>query len=276
MPRLPPRTPYTVGATGGSGTDPIVPSDYASSSQVIWKWNGTDVSQFETAPSYLTIVGGGGASPGSPPSISYVDTGGIGPRDQVDANGSGGAGIHYYFFEITDMPVLPDRYIFQYRMGRSANDANNWIGFHRGSYVFGGFGSTPVATGIVTRLGVSPQVTSTYVPYADVPFVGVNANSGVSILTGLSPTRGNTVRERHNYEPFDAGSTPTYMVSHVPVDGDCSTNVPAIVGFSGAFGAGAEFTGLPLTKFWMVVRASGAAMTVEYSELVILKHEWDL
>lgn len=256
------------------GTEVITPSKY-NAAGVLWRWNGVDVSQFETVSSYLTIVGGGGASPGSGPEISFQDYGPthVGNSVLVDCSvASPPGGLHFYFFKILDMPTLPERYNFQYRIRRDGNDVNTWIGFVRGSYVSGISGETPVATGMAWRLGISPQVSSVYVDYAATPLVGDNLNSGAAFVAG---GEGNTIQERYVWNPYEAGAVPAFRCSSVPVDGDGGTNTPAIAGFTGPVGIGTEWTGLPITDYWLVVRA-GTVNTIEFSELVITKHEYDL
>ena len=86
--------------------------------EVLWEWNGVDVSQFGNG------VGGPTSTKGSPTGTLSVGTltspGGDMVQDTVLIYTAGGTNTTVSYFEINDMPALPERYTVRCRISDRA------------------------------------------------------------------------------------------------------------------------------------------------------------
>jgi hypothetical protein len=213
-------TPFTVGTT-----ETLSPASYSTGeSLVIWKWNNTDTSQFQTTV-YKTTTASSFASSGS--SVVVDTTSDIGNQLEFNLDGISTAGVNQFgaLFDITDTDlVLPARYVvkvrFTYGLASDASELRVGLMVHnRNASEFWGYG---FEIGNASNVWTGARAEGTSASGAAAPF---EVGSGVTFPGYQSITAPST---GGNYE-F------TWLVA--PAD---ASNPPYI----GVFGIGASNAGV--------------------------------
>lgn len=262
-------TPYT------TPTKKVIPvSTYipASGSLVLWRWNGTDTSQF---PSFKNNEAGSATSE----VLSVSTATGVGPRLRYAVTVDGPP----YFTLLTpsDMPTLPSRYLVRYRIAFITYDPSQNVvaGFfsHNNASAIWGFGAGVTQDGIGIAFAAEGDLTSSGL----LPFI-TRSTSGYILQPNVSAGAVNcgTWYESEVIISEAALSTPTW-----PMIGTQSRGLGNTISSSGVdaetllgstpdsgWDARADLTSLGF--FYMNSTFTGDYV-VEFAELEVLKHPMD-
>jgi hypothetical protein len=299
--------PYTRPVVApGTGSN-LVPSDYNSPS-VIWRWNERDTSQIGAATCstlYDPVAPAGtgfnttnGGTFTAAASIIANGTGSaVGPRLRLDGTGANGIAPRptnnqggCILLPIIDMPLLPRRFVVNYRL--CAINPVNTAGW--GFCLYSG-GSSPRVMGyihngasanvIVNRYdSVTPEAAGTYWPWASA--ANTRALPNVTNLTGTADAAGCLYSAEWNNYYDSTGANPPrgYCGPSARSNQAASAVANALIQTAGATTAflgttpGAGFNGWVGTKLGFVCRfpnPGNVVQTADFAEIYVTKHPMD-
>lgn len=251
-----------------SGTEEI-PDAVAGSGgavQVLWEWNGTDITQFGDGAGNPTNTYG---SPDGTLSVAAVPTASIDvPSNNVLLYTTGSATAAHAHFLINDLPTLPERFIFRARIGPRTGavtcepclifceqDETHWMGT---AYNTGGTVQVQFANNVDGLLTAAHFITGSGIAEAA---SGIVLECDVMLRdpdTGVDPRINAIVREARAGALGYARGGPSWSSFGSP---------PAIYHSSWQSGGTIKQPGIAFL-------CNGASLTAWVSELQILSHPW--
>lgn len=289
----------------GAGST-IVPSAY-NSPNLIWKWNERDVTQFGSGTNRTAYdpippdgtgynTGNGGGFSGSASYIANGTNDSVGPRVRftgIGTNGSlpsptnnlGGC----LFIPIRDCPLLPRRFIVNYRLvGISVANVGGWgfgIRNAAGNLIYGYTHNGSTASVVINRFdSVTPTASGAYWPWVSAANTRNLAN--VTTLTSGTNLTGAVYLVEWNHYFDETGANPPrgYCAP------SCTSNVGALntanaliqtAGSTSSFlgtTPPSGFNGFVGTQLGLICRfPSPGAITqsADFAEIYVTKHQQD-
>lgn len=298
--------PYTRPFVGPGTGSTLVPSDY-NSPNLLWKWNERDVTQFGSdvcrtsydpvAPAgtgYNTTNGGTFNA-----SASYIASGtnsSVGPRVRFTGIGQNGTlpsptnnqgGC--LFIPIRDCPLLPRRFIVNYRLvAIGAANVGGWgfgIRNAAGTLIYGYTHNGSTASVVINNYDVvTPNAAGTYWPWISAANTRNLAN--VTTLTSSTNLTGAIylVEWNHYYDETGANPPRGYCAP------SCTSNVAALntanslIQTAGATASflgttpNSGFNGFVGTQLGLICRfpnPGNITQTADFAEIYVTKHPMD-
>lgn len=250
-------------------TASIVAEAVASGSDVLWKWNGTDASQFELA----VVNSGQFATASFRPLTSGSD---VSPGLRLHCTWSGGGGAALFPLSASEFTVpASGRFLVRTRITTGSNQLYHGVFVHNNVLTTTGLFGVGHGQDTNSNVGIRLDAQGSAATFP--PF---NFPSGTPSFPQIGTTDGTAARGSvYQYEVIlrqGSGSLkPTVLLygNAVGSNTDISLMRSVEADFT-TFGSG--FNGVQLTNFGLFVRSQTTGdFFVEFAELMILKHPFD-
>lgn len=278
----------------GAEWEPATPATYTSWSPVLWRWNRTDTTQFNTTP---IITSDSGAPPDNSAAISLQAdaTTELGPLLKIEGTWVGGGGAAVFQLNSSEFTMpASGRCVVQYRIGFVDPDCNVGVFFHDGGsgtamygFGFAHYDNTTNALRVLRAEGTSVPLSPTgFRPF--VLYSGTQSLAGVDSTEDVSgnvppPYYGTVYEAELIMKQGATGVPPVPFVAIQALSSSTSSSNARLRPRDGlitdgdtSYAVEAGWQNKSVTKFGLcVVSAAAAAYTAYITDLQILMHPLD-